>query len=253
MYLLKYYTMDTPINKYNNGKIYMICSNKEDITCKYYGSTIKTLFTRMSAHKSSYKRFMNGKCNSCASYELFRQFGIENFHIELVETVNCNSKEELLKIESVYIRGNDCVNKNNAFNSKEQKLVILKEYREANKEKSREYREANKEKQKEFYETNKYKYKLKKSVYYEANKDLIKEKKKAFYDANKDRCKEKRNAFYEANKEHIKQQRKDYREANKGRIKEQRKKQREANKECINEKQREQRKANKLKNQLNSQ
>jgi hypothetical protein len=95
-------------NKYNYSKIYrLFCltTGKE-----YIGSTTKKLIsTRLSYHKSDYKRFINGR------YKYVSSFGIisgNNYDIELIENYNCATKRELLEREKIYIiesrnRGNN--------------------------------------------------------------------------------------------------------------------------------------------------
>ena len=79
---------------YNNGKIYVLRSNKTDKI--YIGSTTQPLF----------KRFFQHKVNCCnkALKELMLEH--EDYYIELLETFPCKSKEELLKRENELIREN---------------------------------------------------------------------------------------------------------------------------------------------------
>ena len=100
--------------KYSKAKIYKIVDvgyNK----C-YYGSTITTLNKRFYHHKRDYKQSKK----SSNSYQIFDEYGLDNVKIELVELVNVNNKEELLKIEGGYIKNNDCVNKNIAGRTKQE-------------------------------------------------------------------------------------------------------------------------------------
>ena len=79
---------------YNNGKIYVMRSNKTDKI--YIGSTTQPLF----------KRFFQHKVNCCNKNlkELMTEH--DDFYIELLESFPCNSKEELLKRENELIREN---------------------------------------------------------------------------------------------------------------------------------------------------
>ena len=88
---------------YQKGKIYMIWSGDE----RYYGSTTDTLSKRMVGHRGSYK----ANPGKTTAHKLFDTYGVENCKIELVEEFPCNSKDELLAREGVYIRENNCVNK----------------------------------------------------------------------------------------------------------------------------------------------
>ena len=88
---------------YENGKIYKIESYKGDMI--YIGSTTKEyLSQRMDTHRSSYKRWKNGKCHFVTSFKIFDEYGIENCHIVLLESVLCDSKDELMSREAYHIR-----------------------------------------------------------------------------------------------------------------------------------------------------
>ena len=89
----------TEINKYHNGKIYKLVSNHTDKI--YVGSTCKErLCQRLASHKSAFKQWLkNGKCN-VRSYRLFELGDVE---IVLLESVKCESKDELHKKEREYI------------------------------------------------------------------------------------------------------------------------------------------------------
>ena len=104
-----------------NGKIYKIISNNPDINEVYYGSTIQTLCGRMSGHRADYKRWLNGKAGKCATYDLFEQYGVEQFHIELVELFHCEVEAQLHARENEYIRDNECVNKLSAITTPKEK------------------------------------------------------------------------------------------------------------------------------------
>ena len=97
-------------NKYANGKIYKIVDNGYN-KC-YIGSTIESLSKRMSKHRSAYHIYSNNDSGSyCTCYDLFNEFGITNCKIELIESCQCNSKEELNSREGFYIKNMECVNK----------------------------------------------------------------------------------------------------------------------------------------------
>ena len=91
-------------NKYKNGKNYQIVDIGYN-RC-YIGSTIQPLSKRYEHHRHTYKAK-----SSCRSSQLFKEFGIDNCKIELLENYPCNSKEELNAREGYYIRITDCVNK----------------------------------------------------------------------------------------------------------------------------------------------
>ena len=140
---------------YNNGKIYKIepiCDHDEgDI---YIGSTTKQyLSQRLDTHRNDYKRWKNNKHGKTQVYEIFDKYGVSNCQIVLIETVNVDSKDELLAREKHYIKSVKCVNKyipgrtNTEYylDNKEEINLKKKEYRENNKEKiklkNKKYRE----------------------------------------------------------------------------------------------------------------
>ncbi len=123
---------------YGNGKIYIIRSHQTDDV--YYGSTTKEyLSQRIDKHRSSYKRWKNGKHHYVTAYEILKY---DDAYIELVELYPCNSRDELTSREGSYIRNNDCVNKVVPGRTE-------KEFREDNreyvKEREKKYREDNKD------------------------------------------------------------------------------------------------------------
>ena len=78
------------MNKYQNGKIYKLVCDATPIV--YYGSTIRPLADRLTAHR--------GSGNTCNSKELFN---MGNVSIELVEEYPCNNRHELESRERIYI------------------------------------------------------------------------------------------------------------------------------------------------------
>ena len=188
---------------YNNGKIYKVT----DIayTKMYIGSTTQPLSKRFNAHKSSYIKWIEGKCK-CSIFSLFDEFGIDNCKIELIENYPCISKNELERKEGEHIKNNVCVNKVLAGRTP-------KEYREDNRDiilqNLKKYREDNKEKIKEYYEGNKDRILQDVKKHYENNKDKILEYQKNYREANKEKIKECKKKYYEANKEIISEKKKE--------------------------------------------
>lgn len=91
---------------YSKGKIYKICSDDPDITEVYIGSTVQTLHKRWSCHIS----IAVIKCKKHASHILFEKYGVEPFHIELIQDYPCQSKAELERLEGKYQLEIKCVN-----------------------------------------------------------------------------------------------------------------------------------------------
>ena len=161
------------------------------------GSTTVLLCRRLAQHVNSYNK---SKYTSCKEI-----LDGSNFSIVLIEKVECETKEELLKRERHHIELIECINKRcpivsveeakerNSKNQKEyynnNKEAILekkKEYRNNNKEVileyHKEYRQLNKEaileQQKEYRQLNKDKIALRDKEYYINNKDSIAQKQK---------------------------------------------------------------------------
>ena len=132
---------------YTNSKVYKIWSTQGDKI--YVGSTTKQyLSQRMDAHRTEYKRWKDGKCKLITSFQLFDEYGIENCFIELIEAKECNSKDELHKLEGKFIRELNCVNKVVSGRTR-------KEHYLDNKEHFKQYYDDNKEHFKQYYDTNK--------------------------------------------------------------------------------------------------
>ena len=94
--------------KFKRGKIYTIRSHKTDLV--YVGSTCqKLLSSRMSGHRSGFKRYKEGRGDYRASFDIFEVD--RDCYIELYERYPCNGKMELEKREGEVIRQLDCVNK----------------------------------------------------------------------------------------------------------------------------------------------
>jgi len=158
---------------YKNSKIYKIVN--DNIPNKvYYGSTCSTLTKRLYQHK---------RIKDCTSKILLEK---EGYQIILVESFECNNKDELRKKERWYIENNECVNKQIPGRTR-------KEYRLQNKEKIKKQRKE---------------YELK-------NKDKIKEHRKEYELKNKEKIKERHKEYYLKNKEKILKKDKEYRVINK--------------------------------------
>lgn len=82
---------------------------------------------------------------------MFDKYGIVNCEIELIELVNCNSKDELHAREQYWIKSSNCVNKILVGRSQKE---YYQDNREQLKEYQRKYDEANCDKKKEYYLAN---------------------------------------------------------------------------------------------------
>ena len=94
---------------YSNGKIYKIESMfKQDliyIDC----TTKKYLSQRIDSHRSDYKRWLEKKSIYVYKplYEIFEICGVINTQITLIETVPCDTKDELLKRKNFLYSNNE--------------------------------------------------------------------------------------------------------------------------------------------------
>ena len=87
-----------PIN-YQEGKIYKIYNTINDDI--YVGSTTLKLCERMRDQRNC----VNNKIKKDRLlYKAFREHGVDNFHIELIEKCPCNDRDELRRTEGEYIR-----------------------------------------------------------------------------------------------------------------------------------------------------
>ena len=127
----------------------------------------------MDSHRTGYKSWRKTSQKFVSSYSIFEECGLDNCFIELLESKECNSRDELLQLEGKYIRELDCVNK----------IIVgrtVKEYREDNQEQiseqRKQYRENNKENTKEYAKQ-----------YYEENREQLAEKQKQYQQINKER------------------------------------------------------------------
>ena len=113
------------INKYSNAKIYKISSPSTD---KYYiGSTTKSIQSRLIQHAYDYGRHtVDGFGYYNSVYDIIK---FCDFKIELLESVSCNNRKELVIIEGKYITQfkSHVVNKCIAGRT-------IKQYRETHKE-----------------------------------------------------------------------------------------------------------------------
>lgn len=206
---------------YQRGKIYKLVCDTSGLI--YVGSTTeKYLSRRLTGHRTSYKRYLEGKSNYVTSFEILEN---DNYYIELIENYPCNDYHELAKRERYYIELLDCVNKVIPTRTRKE---YDKQYREDNKEKLR-------ERQKEYYEQNKDKILEQCKQYYEQNKDKLNEQCKQYYEQNKSKIIEQRKQYYEQNKDKKKEYDKQYREQNRDKRKQQWKQYYEQNKLKINE------------------
>jgi hypothetical protein len=155
------------MNKYQNGKIYILRGENE----VYYGSTTETLEQRYKRHYGYAKDPM---C-PMTSIKLFHNY--DNVTIELIEDFPCNSKQELEQREGWYIKHNECINKVVPGKTREEKLQDKKDDYNENKD---HYNEKSKERYEKIKNTEEFKIASsnRRINYRNANRDLVNSKKK---------------------------------------------------------------------------
>ena len=141
---------------YENAKIYKLVCNKTGMI--YVGSTCQRLLCkRLSGHVADYKRWKNGKYHYVTSFNIIEN---NDYYMELLEAVSCNSFDELAKKERYYIESIDCINKCIPGRT-------IQEWRQDNKEIIKDYK-------KQYHQDNKKVIKEYKKQYREENKEVIK-------------------------------------------------------------------------------
>ena len=92
-------------NRYNNGKIYKIVNNVDDMV--YIGSTCLSLSKRKHLHKTEQ---VSGKSPNRRLFLHTKKHGWEEFDIYLVEQFSCHNKDQLRQREE-YHRNKKLVNR----------------------------------------------------------------------------------------------------------------------------------------------
>lgn len=152
---------------YKNSVIYNLRCKNEDVITRYIGSTTN-LKRRITEHRTNCK---NPLCKEFLSplYSFIRSNGgWENWSMDIIAHVVCNTKEELLKIERGYIE-----NATDLLNKKIPGRTSL-EYYADNREKILEYK-------KQYYEENCEEMNKKKRIRYLENIDEEREKRRNHY------------------------------------------------------------------------
>lgn len=184
-------------NKYNDARIYSIRNCIDDDI--YIGSTTQSLVKRFSEHK---RELNKTKIRKYKLYDKFRELGIDNFYIELVQEVNCENREQLLKIEG------ECIRKMGTLN----KLMMTDGNR---KEYFKQRYENNPDKKKEWRENNRERYLELRKNYRLRHRDALLEKARLYNELHKEERKIKAKKYYEENKDKILQNQKMKREEKK--------------------------------------
>lgn len=189
-------------NKYHKAKIYKIVDNK--YTKCYIGSTCQDLSKRIAEHR---RNFRCKQHHNVSVYQLFREFGIENCKIELIEHFPSNSKEELAKREGEIIRTTECVNKRvEGRTRKEYYQDNCEKILENNRYYQQDHRQEIHEQQNQHYKENRDKVLEERKRFYQANLTKILDRAKKYRQNNRDQLNEKCRQYYHKNKSTIQKQ-----------------------------------------------
>jgi hypothetical protein len=153
---------------YANGKVYAIICRKTER--RYIGSTCElTLAKRLAQHVNDFKNWKKEK-GYFSSFDIIKD---GDYQIILLELYPCNSKDELRMCEQKHIDACECINKNKAFQSKEEKIESMKQYNQEHKEEKKEYYQ-------EYYIKNCDKIKEQQNQYHNKNRDEMLKKMKEY-------------------------------------------------------------------------
>lgn len=176
-------------NRYTKGKIYRLINTIDE--AEYVGSTCNELSKRFFMHKRKSAERPNIKV-----YQHLNRVGWENTKIVLIEEFSCNSKMELERRETHWVR--ELKPSLNCKIPRRTQKERYDEIKETLAEKKKKYREANRdrlaEKKKEYYENNKEAIAEYKRQYQQANKEAIAERKREAYARNVEANREAINA-----------------------------------------------------------
>ena len=110
-------------NRYNNGKIYKIVNNVDDMV--YIGSTCLSLSKRKHLHKTEQ---VSGKSPNRRLFLHIKKYGWDEFDIYLVEQFSCHTKDQLRQREEYHrmqVSPDICLNMCRAFATTEDKKLKI--------------------------------------------------------------------------------------------------------------------------------
>ena len=183
-------------NKFSKGKIYCIKNKLNNKS--YVGSTISTLNERFGQHKSWSEK------KATTLYKAFKEFGIDNFEITLLEEFPCKSRKELLERESHYIRSLNTIDEGyNMYlagrtreERKVQKALVDKAYRDLKGQSLLDQK-------KEYYQKNRERIITNNTAYQQEHKEARQEYMKNYAKKNKEKLAEYHKQYYELNKNKV--------------------------------------------------
>lgn len=161
-----------------NCIVYKLCNA---INSKIYvGSTKNQIGKRFSKHKWDAK-----KGSKIRVHVHMREIGIDKFYIEILEEKQVQTRQEQLKLETLWqVKLNSELNQRQAYTSEEQRKEREATYCRDNKELIN-------ERQKKYHIKNKESDNLRLRKYYRNHKELIKEQKKKYYNEHRQNILEK--------------------------------------------------------------
>jgi len=145
------------------GRIYKIISDSTDKI--YVGSTYTNLAQRLAQHRAQYKQYINEKAEYMTSFELIKN---GNCNIVLIESFDCNSREQLRAREAYWIKElkdqivNKCIPNRTSLDYYYDNKEKVAQYYQDNKEKKIEYQKQWTDKNKDKLELDRLNYKLQK-------------------------------------------------------------------------------------------
>lgn len=193
------------------GRVYKIVSSKSNKV--YVGSTFYPLTIRFNNHKSSYKRYKNGKLKTqCSSFDIFDSDGIENCKCEMIREYLVIDEHHLHAYEFLWMKKLHSVNIIEPMGK-----ILKKQYNKLWREHNKEYiAETNAA----YYEKNKERISKRSADYYQSNREHLLKKQKQYVNEHKEEIKSSRKAYAEKHKTEIKAKKRDYYEKNKDAFKE---------------------------------
>ena len=96
---------------YRNTKIYkVVCKATKKVYISH--TTKRYLSQRLSYHTQKYNKYLLGQCGF---NPIFRIIENNDYYIELIEIIKCDTKEEVLRRQNELIESMDCLNKQVVF------------------------------------------------------------------------------------------------------------------------------------------
>jgi len=188
--------------------IYCIWVKTENGVLRYYGHT-ENITVRKGKHVNYHKAWVKAgrpeKVSDVAgATRSVYVLDHEDWRMDVVDKIECNTRDEVRNLEGKWILENDCVNMQVAGRTMQQ---YYKDHKEEKKEYYREYQETNKEQIKEY-----------KKQYRDDHKEELSKKAKQYREDHKEQLKEYNKQYREDHKEKMNQKEKQYRQDHKDEI-----------------------------------